>query len=369
MTVVNDSRVQTGSGAGSAARPASASARPVVGLAGFFGYGNYGDELFLDVFRQHLGDDFELRILTDQLRKPYFSRPVEEMVAEVDAVLIGGGDLVQPWAVDPRYFNTAYLKRPVFIAGVGVPIRAKTSDREVESAAAIARAARFFQNENVRFINARDNQSAEWIRKKLEPKVPVVESPDLVCALDLPKATPASASDPVLGIVTRLRPGHEEDDDYTQLAHLAAHVKALGWRVRHIVLGNGEVGERDVKNAERLVIPGKEVFYSESLDDMSRAIGECTALASMKFHGSVVATMYGVPSTVLIPTSKNRNFMRRMGRDDLLCKFDSPELVNRFTPPPAPIDPNWVRTLREDASAMLRQLKAAIHEAVAARPR
>ncbi len=114
-------------------------------------------------------------------------------------------------------------------------------------------------------------------------------------------------------------------------------------------------------NAERVKIPGKKVIYSESLDELSRAIGRCTALASMKFHGSVAATMYGVPSMVLVPTSKNRNFMRRMNREDLLCVFDSPDLVERFTPFPAPIDAKWVAKLRKDAQALFAQLKASIH--------
>lgn len=339
-------------------RPGS---RPIVGLGGFFGYGNYGDELFIDVFEEYLGDAFELRILPDELQSPYFSRPVQEKVAEVDAVLIGGGDLVQPWSVDARYFSKYYLNKPVFIAGVGVPIRTPTKDgKGAESPAAINKMRDFFQHPNLRFINVRDGQSARWIREKLQPEIEVTESPDLVCALTLPPVTAPRAGTPILGIATRLRPGHEEDDDYSRLAELAAHVKTLGWKVRHIILGNGPVGERDRRNADRLVIPGKEIIYSESLDDMSRAIGECTALASMKFHGSVVATMYGVPSVVLVPTSKNRNFMRRMGRDDLLCRFDAPDLVDRFRPPPAPIDPAWVERLRNDSAAMLQRLKAEI---------
>src|SRR4029077_7305488 len=36
---------------------------PTVGGVGFYGHGNYGDELFLEVFREHLGSDFELRSL------------------------------------------------------------------------------------------------------------------------------------------------------------------------------------------------------------------------------------------------------------------------------------------------------------------
>ncbi|WP_458094711.1 polysaccharide pyruvyl transferase family protein [Roseomonas sp. WA12] len=339
--------------------------RPVIGLGGFFGYGNYGDELFLEVFKEHLGTEFRLQVLPDTLDKPYFSVPVEERIQEVDAILIGGGDLVLPWSIDSRYFNSVYLQKPVFLAGLGVPIRAQGTANQVEKPHIIARHRNFFQHENIRFLNVRDGQSANWIRSKIDPKVEIIESPDLVCGLTLPAVQKPGT--PILGIVTRHRPGHDQDDDYSKLVELGNYAISQGWKVRHIILGTGRVGQVDVVNAERVPIPGKEVVYSESLDDLSRAIGECSAQASMKFHGSVVATMYGVPSMVLVPTSKNRNFMRRMDRNDLLCRFDSPELVDRFKPFPEPIDPAWVERLRDGAVDMLTQLRNAIGAALAQR--
>ncbi len=334
--------------------------KPVVGIGGFFGYGNYGDELFLEVFQEYLGKDFTLRPLPDMAEKPYFSRPVEDMVKEVDAVLVGGGDLVQPWSMDPRYFHRAYLSKPVFVAGVGVPIRAKTNTHQTERPDIVERYKTFFNHPNVKFIHARDQQSVNWIVEKTSPKVKVVEAPDIVCALTFPTVTKDPKSK-ILGIVTRHRPGKENEDDYSQIEALGNKAIKDGYTVHHLILGTGAVGQRDVINAERVKIPGKKVIYSESLDELSRAIGRCTALASMKFHGSVAATMYGVPSMVLVPTSKNRNFMRRMNREDLLCVFDSPDLVERFTPFPAPIDPKWVAKLRKDAQALFAQLKASIH--------
>ena len=112
-----------------ALRPTPKSRRPVLGIVGFFGHGNYGDELFLSVFEQYFGADFDLRIIPDLPLKPYYSRPVEDKVAEVDAILIGGGDLVRPWGLDERYFNLAYLEKPVFMVGLGVPIRAGMEEK------------------------------------------------------------------------------------------------------------------------------------------------------------------------------------------------------------------------------------------------
>lgn len=336
--------------------------KPIVGLAGFFGYGNYGDELFVEVFREFLADRFELRILSDLKQKPYYSRPIDQVVEDVDAIVIGGGDIVQPWGMDPRYFSMEFLKRPVFVIGVGVPIRTRAlNPNHVEKDWIIEKYARFFSHPSMRMIHARDRQSADWIRKKTHPKLKVIEAPDIVCALTLPPAQRPGGA-PILGVVTRQRPGKE--DDYTELNALVQQQREKGWHIRHIILGTGDVGERDLEDAVDIV-GEKELVYSESLDDLSRAIGECSALASMKFHGTVVATMYGVPSMVLIPTNKNRNFMHRIARDELVSDFGDPRLCQRFGDGPAPIDPGDVRKLRKRSREVMTKLAAEISAALA----
>ncbi|MGY6497649.1 MAG: polysaccharide pyruvyl transferase family protein, partial [Microcella sp.] len=270
----------------------------------------------------------------------------------------GGGDLIRPWSVDERYFHKAYLRKPVYMVGLGVPIR--TTDPSLNDRPHVSRRyAAFFQHPSVQFVGLRDDSSRDWVVQHLNPTAPVVSVPDIVCALDLPTVTKPEGA-PILGIATRLRPNQDEPDDYTELARLARSMQSTGWRIRHLILGTGPVGERDRENADDLVIDGKEVFYTEDLDDISRAIGECTALASMKFHGSVVATMYGVPSMVLIPTSKNRSFMRRIGRDDLLSVFNDASLTERFDPPPVAPDAQAVAALRDPAAELMRDLNKRI---------
>jgi polysaccharide pyruvyl transferase WcaK-like protein len=336
--------------------------KPVIGLAGFFGYGNYGDELFVSVYKEYLQDHFDLRFLSDQLTKPYYSKPVEEVVDGVDAIVIGGGDIVQPWNMDPRYFSKEFLKKPVFVIGVGVPIRSGTNmnPHHAEKEWIVEKYRAFFNHSSVKFIHARDPQSATWITSKTKPDIGVFEAPDVVCALTLPKATPPQDK-PVLGIVTRQRPNQE--DDYTQINALADQQRQRGWHIRHIILGTGEVGVRDLADAVDVTGP-KEMIYSESLDDLTRAIGGCTALASMKFHGTVVATMYGVPSTVLIPTNKNRNFMNRIGRADLLSKYDDTTLCARFEMAPDSIAPESVAMLREKAKEVMTRLRDGLQAVV-----
>jgi polysaccharide pyruvyl transferase WcaK-like protein len=331
--------------------------RPRVGLVGFFDFGNYGDELFVEVYKEHLGPAMDLGVLYDRPAKPYFDRPVAQAVDAVDAVVIGGGDLVIPWSLSELYWKREYLRRPVFISGVGVPERAEGKPHPD----VVARLKKFFQHPNIRYISARDEESCRWIEEHLQPRVPVRRTADIVCSLTLPPATP---SDDVLGVVTRYRPNNE--DDYTQVAALAALAQERGMTVRHIVLATGDTGRRDVDNAGTLDVPGKEIVYSESLDDLSRAIGECRMLASMKFHGSVVATMYGVPSVCMMPTAKNRRFFARIGRPELLAHFTSADLVGYLDPLPARIDADAVAALRADATATMAGLRDEILRTVKA---
>jgi polysaccharide pyruvyl transferase WcaK-like protein len=211
-------------------------------------------------------------------------------------------------------------------------------------------------NSNVKFVHARDAQSANWIRQKATPVAEVIEAPDLVCALDLPEASKPNGA-PILGIVTRQRNNRDEPDDYSKVVELCKHASKKGWRIRHIILGNMEVGKKDVVNSTDLNFPKKELVYTESLEEMMVAIGECSAFASMKFHGTVVATMYGIPAIVMIPTNKNRNFMARIGLENQVSKFDADNLIEVFDSLPARLDESVIAELKSRAANLLIMLR------------
>lgn len=321
---------------------------PRVGLVGFFEWGNYGDELFVDVYREHLGSHVGLKTVFDVTRRPFTSSPLSRVVSRNDAIVIGGGDIVIPWTAESPYWSREFLARPVFVAGVGVPTwRPPTRG-------AVQRLRRFFRHSSVRFINARDVESQRWLEERLEPNVPVILSPDLVCALTLPEVIRPS-DPPILGVAVRNRnPG----DDFTHVERLGARAIELGYRVRRIVLANRQKLAADLEVTERLNIPGSELVVSDDLTTITRAIGECTVFASMKFHGMVVATMYGIPTLSLMGTDKNRNFLRRIDRLDLRTSYSDPELPDRLEAGLAPIDPATVVDLRTEATAMLTDLRS-----------
>src|SRR5215204_1579567 len=90
-----------------------------VGIVGYFGWGNYGDELFVKAYRD-LFAGCELvtfhNAASDTLRED-----AEALIASVDAIVVGGGDLLIPWNVSKIYWDMRYLSKPVHLFGIGVP--------------------------------------------------------------------------------------------------------------------------------------------------------------------------------------------------------------------------------------------------------
>lgn len=79
-----------------------------LGIAGYYGKGNFGDELFLETFKQVLYKDTVYPIVSH----------IDFLSS--DAVIIGGGDLIIPYSYNNTYFPKEILHVPVWVYGVGV---------------------------------------------------------------------------------------------------------------------------------------------------------------------------------------------------------------------------------------------------------
>ncbi|MCL2465652.1 MAG: polysaccharide pyruvyl transferase family protein [Micrococcales bacterium] len=292
-----------------------------VGLVGFFGWGNFGDELFLQAWNDQIGRTYECGLVHDMLEQPYFSRPTREVAQEYDAFLIGGGDLITPNKISPLYWNSSWLTKPVCIASVGVPTWIKSRSSDV-----INRMSQFFRHENVRLIWARDAESADWIVENLHPRSCVRVHPDMVFSMDLPPRWHYAR--PTVGVAVRHRRGHR--DDFSAVERACGQLVNAGYDIVKIVLATGEVGDRDEAVASSLSISG-EILRSESLPELVSKIGGMSAIISMKFHGTVVATAYGVPAVALGGTSKSKNLLRRIDRSEMLSSLDDDRMYEKLT--------------------------------------
>jgi len=326
--------------------------RKKIGLVGYFGWGNFGDELFLAAHRQHLGDAYDLEVVHDILEAPYFSKSVEKLVEPYDAILIGGGDLINPVRLSGLYWQQAFLKKPVFIYGIGVPnvkwLRANIVDEYRN----------FFQHKNCRLVVPRDVESYNWIKEKIEPTGHMEWFPDPVCSLRLPTATPPKEK--TLGVVMRSHRSVAED-----LSHLRVMIdkaKEMGYAIKHLALGNLQLGKADLEMVRSIAQPGEEIVASESLDELCQAISSCSMLASIKFHGLVVASMYGIPTIAMSVTPKNRNFLRMLQRPEMLRSYTDENLWKNLTYFPAGIATQVRDYLAQGSNAGYALLRQKLHE-------
>ncbi|NDB18582.1 MAG: polysaccharide pyruvyl transferase family protein [Actinobacteria bacterium] len=134
-----------------------------------------------------------------------------------------------------------------------------------------------------------------------------------------------------------------------------------GYEIRHIVLGAGKIGADDLADAQWADLPHARILHTASIDEMTSMLASCTALVTMKFHGAVVATMYGIPSFSFVapgkPLSAKRvNFMRRIDRLDLVAPMSSLECVRALTGARR-IDPTSVDMLRESSRTCISALR------------
>lgn len=285
-----------------------------IGVVGYYGWGNYGDELFLDVYRQFLAPH-ELIVLPEITRHPFFRGSVKDRVDEVDAILIGGGDLIIPWSLSGLYWKPEYLAKPVFVFGVGVPTWGGHKEEIVQ------RMAQFLGNDQVKSVTLRDPESRDWVARHIGCADKLSWSPDPVCSLKLEEPSKRYRK-PVFSLVLRahqnIQPHHVQS--------ICDWAGARGFHVRQLVLGTGATGKDDFAEASNHPFVPGEIVLRDSISGLTAELLQSDMIASMKFHGCVVGCMAGIPTIALSKADKFRSFYRLLGQDGL-APIMAPDLI------------------------------------------
>lgn len=286
-----------------------------IGLVGYFGWGNYGDELFYEIFHQTFSGH-ELIIFHDPINGRFLP-DANQLIDSVDAIIIGGGDLLMPWYKSWLYWDERYLSKPVFVFGVGVPTWDK-SDSEV-----LNHYSTFLSHPNVKMISCRDEESVLWLKTHIRPDKEILFFPDMVLALRFPQQHKQSRD---LGLVLRKQSQYVEKE----LQQVVKYASELGFSIKLIMLGTGKTLNDDYELFNHIRLPNYQIVVRDSIPKLTDEIASCSYLLSMKFHGIVAAYKCGVPFISLSGADKFTSFMTQTGNTRYSSTWADVNLSSKF---------------------------------------
>lgn len=276
-----------------------------IGLVGYFGWGNYGDELFYKILNSTFNECRTVSLIDHSTG--LLLKDIESILQDIDAVIIGGGDLLIPWGETP-YFNRILLKKPVFIIGIGVPLWGPADS------AAINHYGEFLRDGNVKCVICRDKESSEWVVKTFGVQTDV--APDLVLAADFP---PYARHQNRVGFIVR----DQKNIDMANVANLGTYIDNLGYELFPIVLGTNATLRDDIESYAEILDAARPCVCNNT-DTITRAIGSCKFVVSMKFHGIVAAYSMKIPFMALSGANKFSSFCAYTNNQEAYIPFDIP---------------------------------------------
>lgn len=324
-----------------------------VGLVGYYGWGNYGDEFFKQVLEQEL-PELDFRVLHDVRADGALDiENIEAHIDSVDVIMIGGGDLVIPYALSSLYWREVFLRKPIVVYGVGVP-RWGGYNQDV-----VMHMRSFMQHPAVKQVTARDQESTEWIATHLKPSAPVSCEPDIVCAYQHRYVVPR---DRAFGLVLR----HQGTDlNKASVKLILEQVRSRGYHPRILMLATDKTLSDDFQPIAKLDLGDVDIIVRSSIDALTDELLACDRVASMKFHGCVVAMAHNVPCLALSQANKFKNFYTELDRLQWLSSLGDEQLAGKLDDL---LDaPNYAfpQAIREEARSGLRKLQDALFAAAA----
>jgi polysaccharide pyruvyl transferase WcaK-like protein len=259
-------------------------------IAGYYGFGNYGDELFANVFRTFLGEFFQLTFLPDALTDPYFpGEGLASIVERHDLVIVGAGDLLNPQYIPPFYLAEEFLRRKVIIEGVGVPLELGSSET------ATAHLGNFLSSKCVKGISVRDRLSHDFLVENLG--IDSLIKPDITLSLQILNQRPK------LRTVTISPRAHQDDEHYAAMIEVAAEIRQSA-TPEVLISSIGDTAKDDMEFSSAY-FQSFEQFDFKSIERITDFIASSEIVISDKFHVCLIGLIGGC---TVIPISNSNKF-------------------------------------------------------------
>lgn len=274
-----------------------------IAAVGYFGFGNFGDELFLKTFQQ----------LFPQHQLHAWS--ADQNPASIDRVIIGGGDLIIPAGFHPPYFPKELAGKPTVVYGVGVSHPNPDAVWPAGEQASYKKALT-----NARALFTRDPRSAQTIQAQGIFPNPQV-APDVAYAYREPDILLRPVSNrPTCGIVVANYPTLFNQD---LLLKVGTDLALKGWHLLFIpVLEHPTNPFADRKlcltlmnaiNAKHGSSAASITAETYDLEHTYRRLQMVDCLISYKMHPSLAALRGGVPVLCFSNSYKKRYLLDQYG--------------------------------------------------------
>lgn len=267
-----------------------------IGLVGWYGYGNVGDDLILRVLRAALAPTavFSTRAGEADGTAVLHVDALPAASTELDLVIVGGGGLLNDrWIAK---LDLAQVACPYAFLAVGIPhVKWLTGMEKVVAGA--------------RFVTLRDHLALETFLTAY-PGVQAFWLPDPTFVLAKRRVRRRMTIVLIPRVIPRawLRDDDPEDSEQRQIACMQSIVDRFSHRADVVALG---FEESDRPVLARLTCPGHIVGVDAAIDAIARA----SAVVTSRLHGGIIAATQGTPAALIDYQDKIRGLACLTGQE------------------------------------------------------
>jgi exopolysaccharide biosynthesis predicted pyruvyltransferase EpsI len=276
-----------------------------IGNVGFFGKGNIGDEMFFEIY-QKMFPSLSWSAVGNDLG------PLDSHFSLKDVIVIGGGDLICSGKNYRGFLHSDYPQsKPTFLFSIGggdhlIDIKFEKKDELVDYYRS------FFFNKNIKFLSVRGFKTEQTLKKVFPDLQLSGVYPDMVASIDLPYFPLKNRLKPQkLGFIWR----EEINKFYAEkTSNLLKLLSEYGYQTDILLLGykNSEAERAEKETIQKFINNQKPIFKNvknfENSDSAISGIGHYDIILSSRLHGSILATMMGIPCLSFLRGYKFQDF-------------------------------------------------------------
>ncbi|WP_211745978.1 polysaccharide pyruvyl transferase family protein [Paenibacillus sp. Marseille-Q4541] len=324
-----------------------------IAASGYYGMGNFGDDLFLKTLQQafHHHEVFPWNAYMD--------------TNQVDAVIVGGGDLITPYKFSNYYFPKALQQHPMWLYGVGI---VDTYPPETWPEEEVNKHKEYFQHAQRAIF--RDKTSAELAAIGGFHKNPETAQDMVFAYQEHPFPVKRFSLKKTIGVCLFSYPSFP----FETMTELLLNLNRQNYHIVLIpVINHPNNSFSDYNTCKKLEQAMKAADPAASVQTLSllleidltyNIIQSMDYLISYKLHPTLVALRAGVPVLAMSKMGKVKHLLERFHLEHFYCDFSAPlaslePIIRHFLKEgPSKVKENLplIRLAEEESTAELQQL-------------